>query len=273
MGTRGTSWLAGLVLCGCGRIGFDAAGDAGGIGDLGPFDPPVAIAVLGDPADDDDPCISADGRELYFASKRGGAQAIWAAVRDSSADPWSPPVRVAELSEVESKGPGLTADALTIYLSRNNDIYRATRVSRTAPWSLPMVVPELVSGGEEGTPMPFDGDLGIVFRSAGDLFVATRPSPDSPFGVPRPIAELNTNAVESAPHIAGSRLYFTLDGAASTDLVVATADDTGRYGPPRPLAELNSSSGDSDPSLTGDERVIVFASRRTGNFELYEARR
>jgi hypothetical protein len=47
----------------------------------GPFEPPINVAEVNTPAMEDDPALTGDGRELFFASGRGGAIQIWHALR------------------------------------------------------------------------------------------------------------------------------------------------------------------------------------------------
>lgn len=62
------------------------------------FGPATAIAELNDPgANDIQPNVRKDGREIVFSSNRvggAGGQDIWAATRDNRHDPWSAPVNL-----------------------------------------------------------------------------------------------------------------------------------------------------------------------------------
>jgi hypothetical protein len=72
-------------------------------------------------------------------------------------------------------------------------------------------------------------------------------------------------------------LFFDSDrpgGLDSRDFYVASRLDTGDpFGPAQPIAELNTDSSDSDAWLSDDLRHIVFASDRSGDWEIYEALR
>jgi WD40-like Beta Propeller Repeat len=103
------------------------------------FGPAAAVAALNDPsANDIQPNVRKDGRELVFSSNRAGgfgAQDIWVATRRSVHDPWSAPVNVGtgvNTGASESR-PSLSRDALTLLFGRApapegmSDIYVTTR--------------------------------------------------------------------------------------------------------------------------------------------------
>ena len=61
------------------------------------FGPAELVPGVNSDADDMQPYIRRDGRELVFASNRSDGQGsfdIWSASRDSIADPWSVPVNL-----------------------------------------------------------------------------------------------------------------------------------------------------------------------------------
>ena len=55
------------------------------------------------------------------------------------------------------------------------------------------------------------------------------------------------------------------------NLLSQRASIADQFAPPVPLAELNTSSTEGDPALSPDFRHILFASNRSGRFEIYEA--
>jgi WD40 repeat protein len=90
------------------------------------------------PANDIQPNVRKDGREIVFSSDRSGTrggQDIYVATRDTTADPWSAPVNLggAINKEVAETRPALSWDAQTLYFGRApgpegmSDIYAATR--------------------------------------------------------------------------------------------------------------------------------------------------
>ena len=108
------------------------------------FGPAAAVAALNDPsANDIQPNVRKDGRELVFSSNRAGgfgAQDIWVATRRSVHHPWSAPMNVGTgvNTGVSESRPSLSRDALTLLFGRApgpegmSDIYVATR-ERIAP--------------------------------------------------------------------------------------------------------------------------------------------
>jgi hypothetical protein len=260
-------------MAGCGRIGFDPI-------PLGPFGAPVQVAELSDPADDDDPAISSDGLELFWSSSRTGNERLHTSSRPSRSAPWSRPTLLVEFEDLTAKGASLSRDALSLYFEAMADVQVSTRVDRESPWSVPVRVDELASSLQDGTPGLFDGERQIIFRrrDAGpaDLFRATRESVTAPFSVPEAVSELNTEFDESGPFVTanGDRIYFDSSRTGSSEMYVATLDAaTGTFTSITALDELNADGPASDASLTDDERVVMFASRRSGNAELYEATR
>jgi WD40-like Beta Propeller Repeat len=90
------------------------------------------------PANDIQPNVRKDGREIVFSSDRSGTlggQDIYVATRDSTADPWSAPVNLGSAinKEAAETRPSLSWDAQTLYFGRApgsegmSDIYVATR--------------------------------------------------------------------------------------------------------------------------------------------------
>jgi hypothetical protein len=83
----------------------------GGVG-LGTFSALVAIDGLLDATDVlQDPSLSADERELYFASTKGGTLDIWMSTRPTTADAWGTASLVQELSShtCDDQEPELTS--------------------------------------------------------------------------------------------------------------------------------------------------------------------
>ena len=291
---------------GCGRFGFDPLSDGADApradapgtdpdAALGPFGPAVRVTELSDPAFDDDPTLTADLLEIYFASNRtGGLDAngdIWMAQRSSAEQTWGAPTLVTELcSNVEDQSPGIAADGLTIYFTSrrggsDSDFYRSTRPDRTSAWSVPEVVPELSSGLDEFEPQPDRADLRLVlYRQLNDgnrdLFETSRGNASAVWATPVAIDSVNTVAEERSPVLgdSGLAILFSSDRASG----VAGVHDlfrAHRSGVDQPfdvataLTEVNTTSDEDDPWLSPDARVLYFSSNRSGDSEIYEARR
>ena len=95
-------------------------------------------------ADDMQPFISRDGREMVFASNRPGSQGfdIWSVSRDSIAAPWSTPVNLGPNvnSAASESRPSLSWDGKMLLFGTTrpgiegvSDIFYATRNKSTSP--------------------------------------------------------------------------------------------------------------------------------------------
>jgi hypothetical protein len=254
------------------------------------FGPPQVItSISSDSTHDDDPSLTSDLTEIYFDSKRSGGKGkedIWSAVRASSTGAWDTPVVVAELNSAEREtGIALSADGLSIWFSSERpesqgglDVFASTRKNRSSSWSAVTRVEELSTPDDDLVSAVSDsGTICLLARRPKgtdpyDLFVATRRTVDAVWDPPVPLSELNTDANESDAFLVGEgkELLFT----RSKDLQLARrGGTTGPFALVGPLEELNSSSEDNDPWATPDLRYIVFASDRSGTFQLYEASR
>ncbi len=109
------------------------------------FGPASPIVELNDPAANDiQPNVRKDGRELVFSSNRvggAGGQDIWSATRASATDPWSAPVNLgpAVNTSLGESRPFLSSDAAQLLFGRSgptgtgeggtgaSDIYITTR--------------------------------------------------------------------------------------------------------------------------------------------------
>jgi hypothetical protein len=289
MGRACTLALICALCAGCAgdviRLGAGRALPDGGP-DAGEFSEPRLIEPLaGADGKDDDPSLSADLQLLYFNSTRSGGagkEDIWSSRRATADGAWQPPEPVAELnSEDRETGIALSADALSLLFSSDRpggsgglDVYRAQRARRDQPWSEPQHIPDLSSPGDDLVSAV--GASGAVYlsRRVGedddyDLFVARRA--DDGWAEPEPLTALNSDEEESDAFevSGGAQLLFTRD----EDLYIARASRGALFDEAEALAELNSDHDDRDLWATSDLRYAVFASDRSGDYRLYEARR
>jgi hypothetical protein len=102
------------------------------------FAAPELVPGVNSDADDIQPYVRRDGRELVFASNRPGSQGfdIWSAGRDSSGDPWSTPVNLGpDINSPEGETrPSLSWDGKTLLFGSNRpgvegqtDLFFSTR--------------------------------------------------------------------------------------------------------------------------------------------------
>lgn len=86
----------------------------------GTFSPPVLVAELSSPADDQRAAVRHDGLEIYLASSRAGTTGgmdIWVATRSSVAEPWSTPVNAGTTFNTVNfeAAPALSSDGTELY--------------------------------------------------------------------------------------------------------------------------------------------------------------
>jgi hypothetical protein len=281
-----------LVL-GDGRSTADASADAND--DAGEPDPavpsfsePTLIVGLagGEEDGDDDPSLNEALTWLFFNSTRDGGSGdedIWFSRRASPSEPWAAPKPATTLNtDARETGLALSEDGLTIYWSSDRDggaggldIYSSERSTLEAPWSEPVRVSALSSGGDDLISAVFEGQLALFSRRDGDtgyhLWWARRDSPADAWSTPEPI-DVNRDGDDSDPFIVrdGRQLLFSREG----DLYFTERSSVDApFAEPSPLPSLNSDGEDTDPWSDRDLTYIVFASDRSGEDRLYEARR
>ncbi|MBN2271003.1 MAG: protein kinase [Sedimentisphaerales bacterium] len=198
------------------------------------------------------PCISSDGLELYFGSDRPGGYGssdIWIARRAKMSDPWGEPENLGPTVNTQTgeTPTSISSDGLELYLmdfpvnrpggNGPVDIWVSKRATRNDPWG------PAVNLGPPVNNSASDGDADI--------------SPD------------------------GLALYFNCDGPGTigfNDLMVATrASKQGSWGTPVNLGStVNSSTADSQPYILADNLALLFTSNRPGGFggdDIYITRR
>jgi hypothetical protein len=302
-GCKRVDYVLGISEGSAGATGTAPGGESGAGGaahasaaGLGAFGPPQLVVELSEPdAEDDDPSLTPDLREIWFSSSRPGGLGgsdIWHAVRADPSDPWEAPTPVDELSSSSAEtSVAVSRDGLEIWITTDRpgglggfDVWVSTRQSREALWPEPVPVPELNSPDDDlarGT----DGSGLLLLmaskrsnnNSSYDLLVASRADAWSAWSTPISITELNTAGNDADPFLAADErtLFFTSDraGTAGDDLYAALRADPGaQFSSPEPLAELNGPRRDSDPWVSDDLRYIIYASERDDQaLDLYEA--
>ncbi|MBN1419389.1 MAG: serine/threonine protein kinase [Planctomycetes bacterium] len=218
------------VLMACGALAYraylaDGLLPEGEGGDR--FEGIEAVDAVNSPWGESSATSSADGRELYFGSRRPeggqGLTDIWMVRRSSPDAPWQDPVNVEELNTTFQEEPAwLSPDGLRFYYRRvgpdlKGDIFYATRAEAVpgARWE-PAPGEDLASittGDVEGMPSLTPDELEIYFHSdreggkgKNDIWVAKRPDRRSPFGTPENLAEINDSGADSEPCISADGL-------------------------------------------------------------------
>lgn len=263
---------------------------------VGPYDEPVLLEELSHPAhEDDDPTLTGDMLEIYFATLRPGGPGmddIWFARRESVAAPWSTPEPVPGInSGLRDHTPEVSLDGLTMMLSSNRDtfddedVFMTTRRDREAMWGEPVRV-EAMSTPERDVCAFVTADGLETYACTGPMLVLDivrfeRDAPGMPWFGPVVVEGLQTDGLDCGAWVDATKttIAFFSDRQGpptSTDLYVATRDDVGEpFGVPIPIEGLDSPWLDDDPWLSQDGSVVYFASDRpgTGPQDLYVATR
>jgi len=184
-------------------------------------------------------------------------------------------------STTYDRDPFLPADELTIYLSTqrgtsdgSSHIYVATRPNLTAAFSTPVEAYEFNSTmSESKLSISADNKVAVVgsnrVGSSGlDVWESIRlnVTDNWPAMNRTNVMMVETTGNDHDPTLSanGQHLYLAPDDVSPQRIRVATRGNNGMFGAPVTLNELYSGTGDADPSPTPDERIIVFASNRTG---------
>lgn len=274
-----------------GSLGTDDGGSRPG---APRFAAPTLVAALSDPqADDEDPTFTGDLRELYFSSTRlaNTTSDIWVSRRLSSAEPWGPPALVPELSSPGiDRSPSVSLDGLAMWFATDRDVtrgrlWRSSRASRfdaqgaPVPWDIPVPVVELASPSFDAAPSVDATETTLFFASirpgsaGSDIYYSTRVTVSSPWTGPLRVPGLDTPFDEGDPFVAqgGLVVFFTLTRGGQSDLFWSARRSTDApFAFALPVADVNSPFIDSDASLSPDLLYLMFASTRSGNFEIYE---
>lgn len=124
-------------------------------------------------ADELDPFVSADGRELYIAQTINGFQRIVRATRQTRSQEFSAVSIVTELdSGMGDADPTLSADGRVILFSSNrtgdagsSNLWYATRAGNSGPFSEPKPVPDANSDDQDGDPWLSHDGCRLYFSS------------------------------------------------------------------------------------------------------------
>ncbi len=252
------------------------------------FGAPWPVVELNDPdAKDQDPTLTEDQLEILFFSDRGGIEDIWTSRRASVDAAWEPPWPVTELnSDSFEQSPAISRDGLRLFFYSRREpagIWYAERESRDAEWSAPVAVPVEVEDppGVVIAPALDDVELRMAISvgtaESRDIYETVRPSWQAPWGDPVPVVGLNGAATDSTPYLVddGSEILFSSGRSGAGDIFwghrPTPALPVERV---EPIEELNDEIGfESHPHWVVDRTAIYFGSNRSGNTDIYVARR
>ena len=186
-------------------------------------------------AKDENPCVSADGLELYFASNRAGGYGghdVWVATRPTKDDPWGAPTNLGRTvnTDMMDISPCVAGDGLSLYLA----CYQRDRIG------------------------------------CYDLFVTDRATVDSPWDEPVRLGpDVNYQYNDVAPSISadGLTLFYTRAAEPSSACLWMTTRATTfeLWGPAVCLFSTFGASGfDYAPCISADGSILYFESHRSG---------
>ena len=205
--------------------------------------------------------------------------------------PTGPFGSAAPITEINLGGPAddvtLTGDLTEMYFNSNRapnaggeDIWVATQ-NNIGDWTMLAPVTPLNTGGDDATPEVMRDGLTMYFVTGGssgmkDVFLATRADRASPWGGKTEIFELSTPADESGPTLTpdGLTMYLSTNANGDDDLFVSTrSSTTSPWETPTPVTGINTAANDAEPFINGSNTLLLFASDRDGNYDLFMARR
>lgn len=285
-----------VVLAGCGRIGFDPFGPPDGIAaDIAPapfdqpFGPPQLIAEIATADEDDDPSLTGDMLELYFASRPGGgADTIFVSTRSSVTEPWSPPQTIPALNMGGTvNNPKVTADGLAIYFSSSRtpnmggtDLWRSTRPDRLSAWSTPAPVSDLASAVNDYEPYALSGELVLYFTmdpaNNPATYRSSRASTAQTWSAPIAVPGVDQPGYDGSPWVTADELgiMFHSGRSGTTTLYRAVRSSAAAtFGTPVALSELDMAGNEEDAWLSPDGHTLYFSADPTGQADIYMATR
>lgn len=240
---------------------------------LGPWGTPAVIPGADDATNnEDDPTLSSDGLELYYAvAAPMGDKNLYKMSRASRGDAFGTPVVLSAFNTANTdEGPRLSYDDLTIYFGQNGDIFTSTRATTSSPWGTISVVPGVSTAVyEKWMAVCGDNSHFVVSRLNGtngqDLYEGTLGT-----GAGTVIATVASTANETSTFVSKDclTLYFASNrGTLGTQIYISTrAAIGGAWGTPvLAPAPFATGTDNEDAGYTPDNRLFVFASTRAGN--------
>jgi hypothetical protein len=192
--------------------------------------------------------------------------------------------QVTSLNTAESELQAwFSPDEKTVYLTAIRadggdahwNIFTASRAKRTDPFGKLTVLAKVsspsVPENEQGAAVTDDGNTLYAFsnRTGTDrIYVATRTVSTTDFGTLAPVSNIPSGAAkDSLPWISGdgNTMYFVSNRDNAANWIYRTDRVGVNFDTPKQVTELASGSGEGFPVLSADQRVIYFASLRTGD--------
>lgn len=274
-----------LLVGACHRVfGLDVPADAG-VGEDAPVDAVDASTTVtrwSAPVEerlalnfgDDDISFTSDRLILFMNRLDGPDSQIYTATRSSTADSFSPPEIVVELSAGGNQGTPRVMPSGRVILYHVDDalasseLQMATRGSTGAAWLPSGPLPVVNSPMADQNATMDATQTMLVFASdrmdgagAMDLYYSSRATTSDEWEAPVPITKLNTPAIETGAWLTsnGLELYFQRDLGGHQDIYVSRrSSSTAPFELPEPVTEVNTPDYDIDPWISPDGQYLYF---------------
>jgi Tol biopolymer transport system component len=238
---------------------------------LGPWSTPAPVTGAADATNnEDDPTLSSDGLELYYAvAPPNGSKNLYRMTRTTRNDPFANPTPLTAFNTAGTdEGPRLSYDDLTIYFGTDGEIYQATRASKTAAWGAATKVPGVDTAAyEKWLAVCGDGSHFMVSRDNGangqDLYEGTLGGGP---GTRNDILSSTANDISTFLSQDCLTVYFASNRVTPTEtqIYVSTRSAIGAaWSTPAPApAPFSGGTDNEDAGYTPDNRLFVFATTR-----------
>ncbi|MFT3694734.1 MAG: hypothetical protein QM831_16415 [Kofleriaceae bacterium] len=257
--------------------GPDGSGSIDAPPALGPWGTPATVTGAASTANnEDDPTLSSDGLELYYAIQpvAGGNKDLYVMKRNAVADPFGAPTALTGFNTMGTdEGPRLAYDDLTIYFGRDGDIFKSTRANKGGTWGAPSVVAGVstaqyekwlavcgtnnqhfmvsrLTAGTGGTQDLYEGDLG-----AGAGTIVAELSDDASSDISTFLSKDCLTVYFASNRGGNTQIYY------STRATMADAWNAPQLAP----APFDTGTDNEDAGYTPDNKIFVFSSTRAGN--------
>lgn len=282
----------GLDTDGAAPASEDDASAPGSVGcNSGGFSEPQRVTGLDLSGTPWGPAFSPDGLTLYLSAANFGAERLYRAERQGRGNQFAAATELSELNTESQQGrPFVSADGHSLYFFRVNrdsrNLWVATRDQEDEPWGNLLELQGVNSDDNDYLPWLSPDELTMYFtssRSGGsgdtDVWVARRPSRSAAFDLVEAEVAINSGDSDASPALSPDQLtiYFTTDRQDDGgDAQVWSASRSSLSEPfvnPEPVEELSSNGDDTNVALSFDGTELILSSDRSGDRELWLARR
>jgi Tol biopolymer transport system component len=237
---------------------------------LGPWGTPTVVAGASSTANnEDDPTLSSDGLELYYAVQvPGNPKDLYVMTRASTTVAFGAPTALAGFNTLagSEESPRLAYDDLAIYFGRDGDIFKATRATKASPWGPASLVTGVSTAMYEkwlavcgdGSHIMLSRDIGTPMAPNPELFEGTFAD-----GAATQVTVLSSAASEISTFLAKDCLtvMFASNRSGAVQLYISkrTALASPWSAPALLGAPFDTGADNEDPSYTPDDHIFAFA--------------